>query len=105
MATSYLSDEIAARLGTGVGDIMEGNTFIPTDGVAVLPLDADPDTETRQFALTRHDNCPDTTNYWHIRTQAYGGNKAQIAIQYSGGIDAYVRNLYSGTWSAWIITT
>jgi len=65
----------------------------------------DPNTTQSHVITTNHANTPDSTYYWHITTTFYStltGNRAQIAVQYSGGAQVYARSHYSGTWQAWV---
>ena len=67
----------------------------------------DPNTVTVQNTLCKHENCPNASYYWHIRTQFYidsttDNNCSQIAVQYSGGTGVYARNRFNGEWSEWV---
>ena len=67
----------------------------------------DPNLTDKEYIVSNNLNCPSAKYYWHIRTQFYlaqniASNRAQIAIQYSGGASAYVRNYIGGVWSSWV---
>lgn len=67
----------------------------------------DPNTTTSNVILTNHANSPIASSYyWHITTTFYASitstaNRSQLAIQYNGGISAYVRSCFGGVWTAW----
>lgn len=69
--------------------------------------DVDPNTTTSNVILTNHANSPVASGYyWHITTTFYASinstaNRGQLAIQYNGGISAYVRSCFEGVWTAW----
>ena len=66
----------------------------------------DPNITTDEYIITNHVNSPNSTFYWHIRTQfavnkTALANRMQIAVQYNGGISLYVRSNYVGVWTDW----
>lgn len=69
--------------------------------------DLDPNTTTSNVIITNHANSPVASGYyWHITTTFYTSitgtaNRGQLAIQYNGGISAYVRSCFGGVWTAW----
>lgn len=69
--------------------------------------DLDPNTTASNVILTNHANSPVASGYyWHITTTFYASitstaNRSQLAIQYNGGISAYVRSCFGGVWTAW----
>lgn len=69
--------------------------------------DLDPNTTASNVIITNHANSPVASGYyWHITTTFYTSitgtaNRGQLAIQYNGGISAYVRSCFGGVWTAW----
>ena len=54
--------------------------------------------------LTRHQNCPDTSNFWYIETswyRDYSTNCRQIAVSYIGETQLWVRSRNNDVWEAW----
>lgn len=67
---------------------------------------ADPNTTQESYILTNHANSPGGGLYWHILTLFYSsktGNRAQIAVTYSGASPRLmIRHIYGTTWTAWV---
>lgn len=65
----------------------------------------DPNTTEKAYILTKHDNTPLSSTFWHIRTFFYlstTGNRAQLAIRYNGPPNQmFIRYHYDGEWSSW----
>ena len=66
----------------------------------------DPNSTAEAWFLTNHSNSPSSSYYWHIQSwfwssKSSSSNMAQLAIQYNGGADVYVRSKYSGSWIGW----
>lgn len=103
---------LLTKKGIEVPDIVSHR--VPLFGCSIVPTDFDPNSvaaanKDHINILVRHNNAPDTSNFWHIETQwyrYYSENCRQIAVQYSGGkSDMYVRSRYNGTWTPWTLAT
>ena len=67
---------------------------------------SDYNTTDEAWFLSNNTNGPNTGHYYHTQqwfwsSKSGSSNRAQLAIQYNGGADMYVRSIYSGTWSGW----
>lgn len=67
---------------------------------------ADFNTTDEAWFLSNNANGPNTGHFYHTQQWFWGGkssgvNRAQLAIQYNGGANMYVRSIFSGTWSGW----
>ncbi len=114
-ASAYTANDVFSKVkskdGSGSGldaDLLGGRESKYYRGQNNGSVTQDPNTATNEYILTKHANCPDSSHYWHIRTQFYNAintsaNRAQIAIGYNGGVmgATYARSRYSGSWSAW----
>jgi len=66
----------------------------------------DPNLATEPHILTTHANTPNAVYFWHIDTQFYSSisssaNCRQIAVQYNGGSQMFVRSRYNSVWTGW----
>lgn len=102
-AASYTDAGLATKSDTGHTHAWSA---ITDKGLAEGTTTQDPNTAQSHVIVTAHANCPDAVNYWHITTTFYSaltGNRAQIAVQYSGGAKVYARSYYSGDgWQSWV---
>ena len=67
---------------------------------------ADFNTTNEAWFLSNNANGPNTGHYYHTQqwfwsSKSNSSDRAQLAIQYNGGANMYVRSVYSGTWSGW----
>lgn len=68
---------------------------------------SDPNSTDLPVMLTNHAHGPDGgASYWHIFTMFYStrsgsGNRAQLAIDYTGSGRVCARSCYSSTWTPW----
>lgn len=75
--------------------------------VAATNAGVDPDSVTTGLVLTNHANTPDSgTSYWYVSTEFYQSrsasvNRFQTAKQYNVSNSVYIRNYFSGAWTAW----
>lgn len=83
------------------------NTKI-NNGLAVYSgSNIDPNETIESLILTKHDNAPISTEFWHIETKFYSSkstssNRSQIAYPYRyGNRGVWVRVYYNGSWTNW----
>jgi len=119
----YTDDWLLKTGGTITGDLeVSGNLTKSGDPVATIgsyknslfsesttPSNIDPSSVAKAnpdhvHILSNHTNTPDTAHFWHIDTQWYSAseNCRQIAVQYNGGTDMYVRSRYNNAWTPWM---
>jgi len=99
----YVDDGLATKAGTSHTHSWD---VITNKGMNEGANTQDPNTTQSHVIVTNHANGPDGgAGYWHITTTFYStltGNRAQIAVQYSGGAQVYARSIYLGSWTAWV---
>ncbi|WP_130906906.1 phage tail fiber protein [Pseudomonas sp. Sample_16] len=105
---SALDGKAASGHGHAISDVSGLQSALnAASGLTQGATGQDPNGAVTQLILTNHANTPNAGYYWHIYTSFYSSiaassNRAQIAIQYNGGAQAYCRSCYSGTWTPWI---
>nr|WP_223175871.1 phage tail protein [Pseudomonas sp. EZ-C24] len=106
--TNQLAGKAALSHTHGIADILGLTAALnAASGLNQGSTTQDPNEASSPLILAKHANAPDPTNFWYITTTFYSSinaasNRGQLAIQYSSGVSAYVRNCVNGTWSSWV---
>ena len=109
VVNSEILDAVKAVDGSGSGldaDLLDGYDSTAFRGLNSGANTQDPNLVSEPYILTNHVNSPNSTYYWHVRTQFYTNvsstaHRAQIAIQYNLGAQCYVRSYFTGAWTTW----